>query len=147
MTVVPWASVLSGLSPCEATDLDAPSEGSAVAVVEAGWPSARPAPPQPSPLLYWPVGADARVAIGIRVNRPLADPVVVALHLASAAAERDVQPVILTTLPYTGLERFGFRVERLPETDTAEQARCEAELAAFWNLAIVIDADDVCNLG
>ncbi len=152
MTATPWIAVLSGLSPTEPVDLDDPpfdAPGSALVAApgsETAWPPSEPASPSPSHLLYWPEGVEARAAIAIRVTRPLADPVAAALQLASAAAERDVEPVILTTLTHTGLERFGFRVEQLPEADVTEQERCEAELSAFWNFAIVVDAEDLALL-
>ena len=147
MTATLWPAVLAGLTPTEPVDLDDPGNPAGAPAAEASWPASDPATLMPSPRLYRPHGIDGRAALGIRVTRPLAEPVAAALHLASAAAERGVEPVILTPLPRTGLERFGFRVERLPDAEATEQARCEAELAAFWNLAIIIDADDLAHLG
>ncbi len=51
--------------------------------------------------------------IGVRVSRPVEDPVVVALRLASAAVERHVVPIMLTPLARSGFERFGLRTERI----------------------------------
>ena len=84
--------------------------------------------------------------IGIRVQSPLADCTETAMRLASAALERKVVPVILTTLPSSGFERFGFRVERIGGDTPEEIERTEQQLARFWNLAIIIDAADMALL-
>jgi hypothetical protein len=83
----------------------------------------------------------------VRIDRPPEDPRRLALRLAAAAVERGVVPVILSTLPRTGLEQFGFRVERLPEGPPEAQALCEAELRKFWDIAIVVSVSDVERLG
>lgn len=85
--------------------------------------------------------------IGIRVDRPPEDPRRLALRLASAAAERGVVPIILTTLPRTGLEQYGFRVERLPDGPPEAAALFERELRKFWDMPIVVSVSDVELLG
>ena len=56
-------------------------------------------------------------------------------------------PIILTALDQTGFERFGFRIERFLPGPGADRAAWEAEMTAFWQLAIIIDAADVAALG
>ncbi len=81
--------------------------------------------------------------IGIRVTDPPKDPRRLALRLASAAAERGVIPILLSALPRTGFEQFGFRVERLPDGPPEAVALHEAELCRFWDMPIVISLSDV----
>lgn len=95
----------------------------------------------------WDRGANERSYIGVRVTQRPADCTLAALRLAAAAAEREVTPIILTTLPDSGFERFGFRVERLVG-DTPEQLdQMEQQLMRFWDMAIVIDVSQVTALG
>jgi hypothetical protein len=70
-----------------------------------------------------------------------------ALRLASAAAERGVVPILLSVLPRTGFEQYGFRVERLPDGPPEAVALAEAELRKFWDMPIVISLSDVERLG
>jgi hypothetical protein len=85
--------------------------------------------------------------IGIRVLRTPADVRRAALGLAAAAVERGVIPIILSPLPRTGFEPYGFRVERLPAGPPEAAALHEAELCRFWDLAVVIDLADAARLG
>ncbi len=77
-------------------------------------------------------------ALGIRVSTPLDDPSGLAMKLATLAVERDVEVVILSHLDYCGLERFGFRVERIAGATEAAQSACEAEVKWFWSLGVVL---------
>ena len=88
--------------------------------------------------------AEGWACLGIRVTTPLPDVTSLARRLAATALERGIFPVILTTLDQSGFERFGFRVERLTEAGCAGE---EAELAGFWNFALILDADDLMLMG
>ncbi len=144
MTPEHWLAVLSRIAPGEPVDLDAGAPGPAgTGSAIAGW---TPATPPPSPRL-WQRGDSGASWIGIRVDAPLADPARAALRLAAAALERGVTPVILTPLDFTGFERFGFRIERFVPGAGADRAAWEAEMTAFWSLALIIDAADVALLG
>lgn len=85
--------------------------------------------------------------IGVRVTHPLTDEARLAVKLASAAVERRICPVIITSLSVSGFETYGFRVEKVPALPSESRARFEAELIAFWQLALVIDAEDISALG
>jgi hypothetical protein len=85
--------------------------------------------------------------IGIRVDQAPQDVRRIALRLASAAAERGVVPIVLSALPRTGFEQYGFRVERLPDGPPEAVAAFEAELRKFWDMPIVISLSDVERLG
>ncbi|MCY1126105.1 hypothetical protein OU426_04495 [Frigidibacter sp. RF13] len=95
----------------------------------------------------WTRTSPARPVLGIRVTAPLPDPASTAARITAAAIERDLTPVILCALPYSGLEPFGFRVERLSPGAAADQALEEAELVRFWDMVMVIDAADMADLG
>ncbi|MBS0563325.1 MAG: hypothetical protein JSR87_02205 [Proteobacteria bacterium] len=140
-----WAAILARIGPHSPVDLD-----------EDGVPN-RPAPPFPDAnpdtrasglppaARLWDRAPDGPPCIGVRVSEPLAQPWAFAARLAAAAVERGVVPIILTTIGNSGLEHFGFRIERLAHGEL--QAECEVELARFWNLAIIIDAADAALLG
>lgn len=144
MTPDHWLAVLSRIDPGEATDLDPAVPGARqTGVGISGWAAATP---PPSPRL-WERGDTGASWIGIRVDSSISDPARAALRLASAALERGVTPVILTSLDSSGFERFGFRIERFLPGPGVDRAAWEAEMTAFWSLALIIDAAEVSLLG
>ena len=78
------------------------------------------------------------VAVGVRLREPPEDPAGLAGQLAAFGLERGVEVVVLSHPDYSGLERFGFRTERVVGATEAERAACERQLAAFWNLEVII---------
>ncbi len=88
-----------------------------------------------------------RVAIGVRVTKPVKDPIAIANRLIALATERGVTPVIFSSIASSGFERFGFRVEHLGGNSKAELEACEAELKQFWDIAVVVDAADIVQMG
>ena len=58
--------------------------------------------------------------------------------LAQMAAEKAAHPVILSHVDVTGLEKFGFRVERVAGNTEAERHAAEEQLKRFWNIVLVI---------
>lgn len=144
MTPDHWLAVLSRLASGAPIDLDAevpapPRRATGL----AGWtPAGAPVSPR-----LWARADTGAAWIGIRVDAAIPDPVPVALRLASAALERGVTPVILTSRDVSGLERFGFRVERFVPGPGADLAAWEAEMTAFWSLALIVDAAEVAALG
>lgn len=142
MTKSEWLQIAARITPDQPWDLDevlpAPGEHrGGFNVLAADTPPAGPLWPQLSP------GG----AIGVRVTRPLQDTAHVAARLAAAAVEREVTPIILSALPLSGFEQYGFRVERLPDGPEEAIRAFEQELAAFWSLAVIVNADDIANLG
>jgi hypothetical protein len=133
--MIDWAAVMSRIAGGVIVDLDGAAPGKAPGIFDAG---SRP----PSAVLWRQ--SDAGVArIGVRVDKPLADPAAAAVRLAGAALERGVVPIILSTIPVSGFERFGFQVERLPDAGDAARVAAEAELTNLWNLALIIDATEI----
>ncbi len=143
MTPDAWLAILSRITRAEPIDLDAPAATPTGGVLAGAWPEGA-LPPSPR---LWDRAEDGVSYLGIRVDAPLADVARAALRLAAAALERGVVPVILTSLPNSGFERFGFRVERFVAGTPAERALWEAEMTSFWNLALIVDAQDVAKLG
>jgi hypothetical protein len=78
------------------------------------------------------------VCIGLRVSERLADAHDTAMRLASLAAEQDVEIVVLARTDLSGLERFGFRVERIAGADPEARERCEQQLRRFWGIDLVL---------
>jgi hypothetical protein len=148
MTRDDWYAVIARIAQEAPVDLDplldpAPGPG-ASGVSRVALPE--PAAALPPSTRLWE--RDEAVAhIGVRVDAPPRDIRRLALRLASMAAERGVAPIILSALPRTGFEQFGFRVERLPEGPPGEAALCEAELRRFWDMAIVLDLTEIERLG
>ena len=81
---------------------------------------------------------ESTVAIGVRVNEARDDLAVLAAQLASLAMEQSAEVIVLSTLDYSGLERFGFRCERICGETDAERQACERQVIRFWNLEIII---------
>jgi hypothetical protein len=137
-----WLDVIARLSADDPTDLD-PVLGPA--------PAPPPAPHRPpdAPAILsarlW-TRNPARSYIGILVSQPPADIRSAALRLAAAAVERGVVPIILSALPRTGFEPYGFRVERLPAGPPEARALHEDELRRFWDMALVFDLAEVDRL-
>lgn len=140
-----WFDVIARVSAEAPIDLDAilddagPASGDLGPHLSADGPTVRSA-------RLW--RRDESVShIGVRIERPPADVRRLALRLASAAVERGVVPIILSPLERTGLEQYGFRVERLPEGPPELVALFEAEIGKFWDMPIIISLSDVELLG
>lgn len=78
------------------------------------------------------------VAIGIRIADVPDSPADLAMRLAALALEQDVEVIVLSHIDYSGLERFGFRCERVAGETEAARAACSATLCRFWNIEMVI---------
>lgn len=81
---------------------------------------------------------ETTIVVGVRVRDAPADAADLAVQLGTFALERDVEVVVLSHLDYSGLERFGFRTERISGETEAARNRCERQLASFWNLEVII---------
>lgn len=133
-----WRAIAARITPGAPVPLGAAPADLALA--------AAPAPRAPSGRLF-PQRAEGQSYLGVRITQPPADPAGTAARLAAAALERRVVPILLSHLPQSGFERFGFRVERILGGSPAERAAQEAELQRFWDLAIIIDLGDVAGMG
>ncbi|SIO57190.1 hypothetical protein SAMN05444722_3695 [Rhodovulum sp. ES.010] len=142
-----WSAIVGRITPARPVELDAVIRGDAAPRPRGAMlaPAPAPAPAVPVSAALWRQEDETLSRIGIRITAPLDDPARAALHLASAVIERRVIPIILSRLDHSGFERFGFRVERVP--DGAGAAAVEAELRKFWNLAIIVDGGDIGRLG
>lgn len=141
-----WLSVLSRITPSEPVDLDYILEETRADHQTSDWACELQAPHAPMSAKLWERDT-SRSYIGIRVLQPPTDCVGLALRLAAIAVERNVIPILFTPLDQTGFERFGFRVERLPDATPDVQMDFEMELRRFWDMAIVLDLADVGMLG
>ena len=102
--------------------------------------------PLPPPAL-WDKPDTSLSYIGIRVTDEIDDEAALARRLASAAAERRIQPIILSAGGGAGLRRFGFRVEDISAETEEERQALERQVEAFWSLAIIVDAGDFAAFG
>lgn len=143
-----WQLVLSRITSQQPIDLETVITGAEKpAPKPAGDFLAAIAPARAPSSRLWNRNENDFSYLGVRLTAPLADSTQAAIRLASAALERGITPIILTTLDNCGFERFGFRVERIIGNTDAERASYEEELKRFWNMAIVVDAADVISLG
>lgn len=85
-----------------------------------------------------PMKSPEFAAIGVRVEGEIVDETGLAARLAALAIERNCEIVALTTKDYSGLERFGFRTERIVGETEGERALCLEQIKRFWNIEIVI---------
>lgn len=141
-----WLGVISRISAHEPVDLDSVVFDRKSAPVD-NLVADNSAVQTAHSTLLWDRGDANASFLGVRVNQRLTDCTQAAFRLAAAALERGVTPIILTTLPDSGFERFGFRVERIVGATEDEHKFLENELKQFWNLAIIIDITDVTSLG
>lgn len=146
MTEHDFLSMLSRLTAQAPQDLDEElfpvNEQPIGTILSIGDPSAAPISPA-----LWERSNEAMSFIGVRETRVLDDYTQVTSRLLSAALERGVAPIILTTLGRSGFTRFGLRVERLSGDTDATREASEAQIKSLWNLAIIIDAEQVAALG
>ena len=140
-----WSAVIGRIVPNVPLDIDADVFGDSAAPDPVPGPVPTGAVRRPSMRLLHTREPGA-ASIGIRLTRPPRDVARLAFHLAAMACEKGVDPVILSLCGPTGFETFGFRVERLPR-DPAAGAQAEADLAALWGIAIIVDAEDIALLG
>lgn len=95
-------------------------------------------PADKSPVIAMPFKSDEMCAIGCRITEKRDDIVQIALQLATLAMEKEVEVVIFSHLDYCGLERFGFRCERVTGDTPEERAACEEQLRRFWSIDYVM---------
>lgn len=132
-----WRAIAARITPDAPTNLGNTPVDAALAET--------PAPRAPSSRLF-PQRAEGQSYLGVRITAPPADAAGTAARLAAAALERRVVPILLSHLPQSGFERFGFRVERILGETAEQRAAQEAELQRFWDLAIIIDLTDVAGM-
>lgn len=80
----------------------------------------------------------SKVCFGIRITAATDDIIGLAARAAQMAVERDAGVIVLSHVERTGLERFGFQVERVCGATGDERAAMERELAAYWNIVVII---------
>ena len=85
-----------------------------------------------------PMKSPTFAAIGVQVDDKRADLPSLAARLAALAIERDCEIIVMTANDYSGLERFGFRTERISGNSAAERDACREQIRRFWNIEIVI---------
>ena len=131
-----WTRVMGLISPAAPTDLDPVLAGydpRAQGKGKTGFPGGIGDVALPVDFK-----SEDTVCFGARVTKDTPNPVQLAMSLAQMAAEKGAEPIILSHLDYCGLERFGFRVERIAGQNEAARADAEAQAVRFWNIVLVI---------
>lgn len=131
-----WSAVLSRIARQDAAQIDD--------IIRAFDPSPRPTGRDIFPPIAAVLLPQARlkrrdaVCIGIRVAAELPDAADRAMRLAALAMERNVEVIVLAWGDASGLERFGFRTERITGDTEAARASCEDQVRRFWNIDLVL---------
>ncbi|WP_299841737.1 hypothetical protein [uncultured Jannaschia sp.] len=77
---------------------------------------------------------DDAICVGFRVSGALPDAAARAMRLAALALERDTGIIVLSEDGLAGLERFGFRVERVPPATAETHDDWSEQVRRFWGL-------------
>lgn len=100
----------------------------------------------PPPATLWQRDEFGRSFIGIRMRTPVEAADALATAVTAAAVERQIIPIFLSWDGACDMQRFGFRVEYITGADEDACTAMETEVARFWNLAIIVDAEAVSAL-
>ena len=132
-----WPTVLSRMTAREPVHLDDELEGHdprfAKTAGTLSFPEDAAASDIPTPF-----DSAETVAFAARITEKTKNRVQLAATLAQMAYEKGAEVIILSHVDVSGLERFGFRVERVAGETEADRAACEAQLIRFWNIVFVI---------
>jgi hypothetical protein len=98
--------------------------------------------PCPGPVLLPPLklARDDAIAVGVALSAPVGDPADVAFRLSALAIEQDVEVIVLSMPDYCGIERFGFRTEKVAGETEAERDACRDQLRQFWGIELTLPA-------
>ena len=131
-----WTGPLSRIVPQDADDLDDLTRG----YDGRHGASGRDIFPEITPALHTEGAFKRRdmVCVGLRVSERLPDAHDTAMRLASLAAEQDVEIIVLALTDVSGLERFGFRIERIAGAGADARERCEQQIRRFWGIDLVL---------
>ena len=92
-----------------------------------------------NPLLPQTIFSDQDLTcIGVRITEPRGNLAEFAVRLTMLGLEKNVEVIVFSHLPYSGLEKFGFRCERIVGATEEELTACERQLKQFWNIEIII---------
>ena len=135
MTADDWSMIITKIAPLNAEPLDDilevfdiryTSNGNCI-LPDNGWHSSQKA-----------FLNSSTVCIGVRVDGDNIDRTDLSMKLASMALEKEVVPIIFSRGDYSGMEKFGFRVEKISGKTETERLECEEQLKRFWNISVVI---------
>ena len=98
--------------------------------------------PCPGPAVLPPLNLARKdgIAVGVALSSLFDDPADVAFRLSALAIEQDVEVIVLSTTDYSGIERFGFRTEKVAGETEAERDACRDQLRQFWGIELTLPA-------
>ena len=98
--------------------------------------------PCPGPVLLPPLklARHDAIAVGVALSAPVGDPADVAFRLSALEIEQDVEVIVLSMPDYSGIERFGFRTEKVAGETEAERDACRDQLRQFWGIGLILPA-------
>lgn len=131
---------LSRFAPSDVDDMFGGDTGPLPAPVSRHVPSTPPAS------VLWTQDMDTDVShIGIRVSAPIENPERLVGKMAALAVEKRIVPIFISWIGNCGLQHHGMHVEQIAGATEAERADYEAQLMRMWNLAIIIEADEIAT--
>lgn len=135
MTKDDWSKIITKITPYSADSIDDILEGHDARFVSGGVNGFDIGERH---FATSPFSNPSTACIAVRVSTDNDDKFDLSMKLAALALEKEVTPIIFNYCDYSGLEKFGFRVEKISGNTAAEIERCEAQLKAFWNISVVI---------
>ncbi len=131
-----WADTIGRITPHDPVDLDDVTRRFDPRCNQGGqviFPQASALPVADMPFKTPDAGL-----IGFRIATTRDDIVQVALQLAAMAMENDVTVIVFSHLDCCGLERFGFRCERVAGNTPDQIAHCEEQIRRFWSIELIL---------
>ena len=138
-----YASILANLSRHRPIDMD----NVLFDTPKSTAMSAPCASPFPVSSVLWKMHEQGYSYIGLRITKPIEAPETLAVRLCAIALERQVHPIFLSYIAHSGMQQYGFRVEQLMGLTELAQQQFEQQLQKFWQLALVINASEIGDLG
>lgn len=131
-----WLSVIAAITPQTPEDLDPLLEGLAGEAPQMGKLLFPQAAAEAAPVFAF--DREETVTFAARITADTPNRLELAMNLAQMALEKGAEAIILSHVDDPGLDRFGFRVERVGGQTAEERTAAEAQLIRFWNIVFVI---------
>lgn len=131
-----WTGIMSRIAPTQAENIDDLLAGFDPRSRRLGrevFPTAAREIPFTAPFR-----SPDTICVGFKVEDPGKDLSTIAMQLCALSIERNVEVIVLSEHDYSGLERFGFRSERICGATRKAREACESQLIDFWNIEVVI---------
>lgn len=136
-----YQMVLANVSPFQPTDIDDLFETDPVPSPD---PIPRPVSQIPPSSVLWTKDTEDDVShIGIRIRAPIEAPERLVGRMAALAVEKRIVPIFISWIGDCRLQHYGMHVEQISGPTEAARDDYEEQLSRLWNLAIIIEAEEI----